>query len=150
MYVITSYEKDDHALFTAKRTAGFRALVTLGLDISPEEAMYHYSLRGEQEKDNEIWKNLMVCDRERVSGEKTKVGSSLIQLVGRILESYLRYLWRSTELNKICRTTPGILDEMRKIRCIEYPDQCKIMVSPFIAKQIEICNAMGFSIPDGC
>ena len=150
MYIVTSYSRDDHALYTARRTAGFRALLTLGLDISPEEAMYHYSLRGEQEKDHEIWKNLMACDRERVSNEKTKVGSSLIQFVGRILESYLRYSWRSTDLNRICRTTPGVLDEMRKIRCMEYPDQRKIMISPFVAKQIDICNTMGFPIPEGC
>ena len=150
MYVVTSYEKNEHALYTARRTAGFRAIITLGLDISPEEAMYHYSLRGEQEKDHEIWKNLMACDRERVSSEKTKVGSSLIQLVGRILEAYLRFSWRSTNLNKICHTTSSILDEMRKIRCMEYPDQGKMMVSPFIAKQIDICSAMGFPVPEGC
>ena len=150
MHVLTSYKKDEHALFSAKRTAGFRALITLGLDMSSEEAMYHYSLRGEQEKDHEIWKNLMACDRERVSNEKTKVGSSFIQFVGRILESYLRYSWRSTELNKICPTTPGILDEMRKIRCLEYPDQGKMLVTPFIAKQREICEAMEIPIPKGC
>ena len=40
-------------------------------------------------------------------------------------------------------------DEMRPIRCIEHPN-AKATITPFVGKQIEICEAFGFEIPEGC
>ena len=42
-----------------------------------------------------------------------------------------------------------VLNEMRPIRFIEHPGT-KPFITPFIGKQIEICDAFGFDIPDGC
>ena len=42
-----------------------------------------------------------------------------------------------------------ILDEMRPIRCIEHPNT-KPVITPFVGKQVTICEAFGFTIPEGC
>jgi len=38
---------------------------------------------------------------------------------------------------------------MRAIRYIEHPNK-QPFITPFISKQITICEAFGFEIPDGC
>ena len=65
----------------AKLTAGYRAIETLGLDFTADEALYHYSLHPEQELDNEQWKTCMPCDRERNWSQGGKRGASFIQFV---------------------------------------------------------------------
>ena len=150
-YRLISYERDVKAMIAAKRTAGFRALITLGVDFTAEEAMDHYSLRAEQEMDNEQWKTLMQCDRERNSTEPTKAGASFIQFVGRIMSCYIRYAWRSIpELRKGFKSSLAMIDEMRRIRCIEYPEQNQMRLTPFIGKQLELCKALDIPVPKGC
>jgi len=150
-YLLVGYERNDEALMNEKIAAGFRALVTLGVDFSAKEAMDHYSLRGEQEMDNEQWKTQFPCDRERNSSEQAKAGASFIQFVGRIMSCSLRYKWRSTvELRKLFRSTLSILDEMKQIRCLEYPEQSKMLLTPFIGKQLDVCKYLNIKVPDGC
>ena len=150
-YQLLSYERSETAMLSAKKTAGFRALITLGTDFTANEAMNHYSLRAEQEMDNEQWKTLFPCDRERTSTELSKAGSSFIQFVGRIMTCYLRYQWRSNfELRKMFKSTLTITDEMRRIRCVEYPQQSEMRLTPFIGKQLDICRILGFPVPKGC
>lgn len=150
-YQLKSYERDTDAMKNARRSAGFRALISLGEDFTAHEAMEHYGLRAEQEMDNEQWKTLMQCDRERNSSEATKTGASFIQFTGRIMSCYLRYAWRSSvDLRKIFRSSLAIVDEMRRIRCIEYPKQSSMHLTPFIGRQLVICKTLGFSIPEGC
>ena len=138
-------------MMSARQTAGFRALVTLGVDFTAEQAMDHYGLRAEQEMDNEQWKTLMQCDRERNSSEAAKAGASFIQFVCRIMSCYIRYSWRiNPKLRKIFRSSLAMVDEMRKIRCIEYPEQNQMRMTPFIGKQLELCKAMNLPVPVGC
>lgn len=151
MYRLKSFERDVKALMAAKQTAGFRALVTLGVDFTADEAMDHYGLRAEQEMDNEQWKTLMQCDRERNSSEAAKAGASFIQFVGRIMSCYIRYAWRSSmELRKMFRSSLQMMDEMRQIRCLEYPQQGQMRLTPFIGRQLDLCKCMEFPVPKGC
>ena len=151
MHRLTSFERDSKAMMNAKQTAGFRALITLGVDFTAEEAMDHYGLRAEQEMDNEQWKTLMQCDRERNSSEAAKSGASFIQFVCRIMSCYIRYSWRiSPELRKMFRSSLAMIDEMRKIRCIEYPEQKQMRMTPFIGRQLELCKALNIPVPVGC
>ena len=66
-------------------------------------------------------KTQMLCDRQRNSSEDGKAGRAFTQFVGLMLSSYLRHIWKTTELHKMFSTSLEILDEMRSIRCIEYP-----------------------------
>ena len=150
-YTPTGYERNDTAMMHEKITAGFRSLVTLGVPFSANEAMVHYSLRAEQEMDNEQWKTLFQCDRERNSSEAAKAGASFIQFVGRIMSCWLRYKWRSNvELRKMFKSSLTIVDEMRRVRCIEYPEQSEMHLTPFIGRQLDICRLLDIAVPQGC
>lgn len=150
-YQLSSYDRDESAMMNAKTAAGFRALITLGMPFTSNEAMNHYRLRGEQEMDNEQWKTLFQCDRERNSSEAAKTGASFIQFVGRIMSCSLRYRWRSNiELRKMFKSSLTILDEMRRIRCVEYPGQSEMRLTPFIGRQLDICRLIGADVPEGC
>ena len=150
-YVLIGYKRNDAALIDTKKTAGFRAIITLGQDSSAVQAMLHYGIRDEQEKDHEAWKTQLSCDRERNSSEKASVGSSLIQFVGRIMFEFLRYKWKSSiPMRKAFRSTLQLLDEMRKIKCYEYPNQSKLMITPFVGKQLTACELLNIPVPTGC
>ena len=150
-YRLTGYGRNDKAMMNEKISAGFRSLVTLGVDFSAKEAMDHYSLRAEQEMDNEQWKTLFQCDRERNSCEGGKAGASFIQFVGRIMSCNLRYKWRSNVgLRKLFKSSLSIIDEMRRIRCIEYPEQSEMRLTPFIGRQLDICKMLNINVPLGC
>ncbi|MBQ7427989.1 MAG: hypothetical protein IJV20_12235 [Prevotella sp.] len=151
VFVLKSYKRNYKRFKDKKLTAGFRGLLTLGVDMDPEEAMYHYGLRSEQEMDFEQWKSLMQCDRERNSSEAGKAGATFIQFVAKIMSSQLRYRWRSSEkLREEFASSLAIIDEMRNIRCVEYPEQQKMIMSPFVGKQLTVCEEMGIQIPEGC
>jgi hypothetical protein len=42
-----------------------------------------------------------------------------------------------------------VLDEMKSIRYIEHTNRAK-QITPFVGAQVDICNAFGFDIPEGC
>ena len=42
-----------------------------------------------------------------------------------------------------------ILDEMRSIRIVEHKGKAK-HITPFVGRQLDICDAFGFVVPDGC
>ena len=150
-FIMESYGRDQKAMLEEKRCAGFRAIETLGVDYTADEALYHYSLRPEQEMDNEQWKTLLPCDRERNWSEGGKRGGSFIQFVARIMSCYLRFMWRSEpELQRLFRSTLAIMDEMRKIRCVSYHDQSEMILSPFQGRQLDVCRILNFPVPKGC
>ena len=61
----------------------------------------------------------------------------------------MRHIWKSTDLHKQFSSTLEVLDEMRSIRCVEHTGKAK-HITPFVGAQIDIANAFGFKIPDGC
>jgi hypothetical protein len=64
------------------------------------------------------------------------------------MSSHVRHIWKSTKLVEKFSSSLDILDEMRPIRCVEYGNEMKI--TPFIGAQVDICEAVGFCIPEGC
>ncbi len=56
---------------------------------------------------------------------------------------------RKKELKTQFHSIQDILSEMRPIRYIEHPES-EPFITPFVGKQIDICEAFGFKIPDGC
>ena len=62
---------------------------------------------------------------------------------------YIRYIWKSTKLFDMFKSSLEILDEMRPIRLNEHTNRIK-MITPLIGAQVDICYAFGFDIPKGC
>ena len=84
-----------------KLTSRFKAILTLVIDMDAEEAMAHYALRAEQKNDLEQWRG------------------------------QLKYLWKNSgELRTSFSSSTSILDEMHKIRIVEYADKQKVLVVP--------------------
>ena len=136
-------------LLTDLRHAGFPnvALLTAMTEMQTWEL---YGLRDEQEKYFQQMKSQLGFDRQRNwLEEEGKMGRQLILFVGLILSSYVRHIWKATDLHKQFSSTLEVLDEMRSIRCVEHTGKAK-HITPFVDAQIDITNAFGFKIPDGC
>lgn len=147
--VIESYEENEKILSKLKKVSGFFAIMSYGVDYDAMEVFRTYRLRDEQEKYFQQMKDQMVADRQRAWSEEGKTGRSFILFVSLTLSSYVRYIWKSTALHKLLSSSFEILDEMKPIRLVEYPDTSN-MITPFVGLQINICNEFDFDIPTGC
>jgi len=147
--VITSFEPNDKKIAKARSLSGFFSIMTHGLDFDAMEAYRTYCLRDEQEKYFQQMKDQMVSDRQRNWSEEGKTGRLFILFVSLILSSYVRHIWKSTSLYKKFSSSLEILDEMRPIRLIEHTNRAKV-ITPFVGAQVDICEAFGFDIPEGC
>ena len=123
--------------------------MTHKLDMDPMTALDTYSLRDEQEKYFQQMKSQMNINRQRTWSEEGKNGRHFITFVALIISSYVRHLWKSTELRDTFSSSLEVLDEMRPIRCIEHCGKARF-ITPFIGEQVDICKAFGFDIPEGC
>ena len=146
---IESYALDEKKVAKARSLSGFFANITHGLDYDAMEAYRIYHLRDEQEKYFQQMKDQMVSDRQRNWSEEGKTGRNFILFSALIISSHVRYIWRSTKLHEKFKTSLDILDQMRPIRMVENVGQPQI-ITPFIGSQVDICEAFGFAIPDGC
>ena len=147
--VITSFELNEKKVEKAHRLSGFFAIMTHGVDFGAMEAYRTYELRDEQEKYFQQMKSQMVADRQRNWSEEGKTGRLFILFVSLILSSWVRHIWKSTELYDLFSSSLEILDEMRPIRLIEHTNRAKV-ITPFVGKQVDVCEAFGFAIPEGC
>jgi len=146
---IKSFCVNEKKVSNARRTSGFYAIATLGMDLTAMQAWELYGLRDEQEKYFEQMKTQLGYDRQRNWSEEGKTGRLFILFVGLILSSYVRHVWKSTFLHKQFSSTLEVLDEMRSIRCIEHTGKAKF-ITPFVGAQVDISDAFGFEIPEGC
>lgn len=146
--ILEDYSLNEKKVAKARREAGFFANTTHGLDISAITAQHHYSLRDEQEKYFAMMKGILGADRQRNSSELGKEGRLFVLFVAQILGCYLAYI-RKNKLNDKFHSIQDILNEMRPIRYIEHPGTAPF-ITPFIGRQVEICEAFGYDIPDGC
>lgn len=146
--ILTSYALNEKKVTKARREAGFFANTTHGLNINAMTAQHHYALRDEQEKYFAMMKGILGADRQRNSTELGKEGRLFVLFVAQILGCYLAYV-RKAKLNDNFHSIQDVLNEMRPIRYIEHPGT-KPFVTPFIGKQVDICEAFGFDIPEGC
>jgi len=147
--ILTGYSRAEKKIERARRHSGFFAILTHGLDWNALEAYGNYRLRDEQEKYFQQMKDQMGADRQRNWSEDGKTGRLFILFVALILGSYVRHVWKSTQLAKAFRSSLDILDEMRSIRCVEHPNRAR-HVTPFVGMQNDICDAFGFTPPKGC
>ena len=146
--LLKGFSLDEKKVDRKKREAGFFANTTLQIDVDPMAAQQHYRLRDEQEKYFRMMKGLMVADRQRNWSESGKTGRLFILFVAQILGCYLGNI-RKTKLNEDFDSIADVLGEMRPIRYIEHPNT-KGFITPFIGRQVDICEAFGFDIPEGC
>lgn len=147
--LIKSFSVNEKKVSNARRTSGFYAIATLGMNLTAMETWNLYGLRDEQEKYFQQMKSQLGYDRQRNWSEEGKTGRLLILFVGLVLSSYVRHTWKTTFLHERFSSTLEVLDEMRSIRCIEHTGKAK-HITPFVGAQIDIANAFGFIIPDGC
>ena len=146
---LVSYELNTKKVEEAKLSSGFYANLTHRLDLNPMQALDAYSLRDEQEKLFEQQKGPLGCDRLRNWSEHGKNGRLFIMFVALIMSSYLKYVWKTTDLKKSFCSSLEILDEMRSIRIVEHKGKAK-HITPFVGRQLDICEAFGFPVPDNC
>jgi hypothetical protein len=146
---ITSYALNEKKVEKAHRLSGFFAIMTHGVGFGAMEAFRTYALRDEQEKYFQQMKSQMVANRQRNWSEEGKTGRLFILFVSLILSSWVRHVWKSTELYDLFSSSLEILDEMRPIRLIEHTNRAKV-ITPFVGKQVDICEEFGFDIPEGC
>jgi len=147
--VIKSYALNEKKIAKARMLSGFFSIMTHGVDFGAMDAFRTYGLRDEQEKYFQQMKDQMVSDRQRNWSEEGKTGRLFILFVSLVLSSYVRHIWKSTRLKELFPSSLDILDEMRPIRLIEHTNRAK-MITPFVGAQIDICEAFGFDIPEGC
>lgn len=145
---LKSFTLNEKKVANARREAGFFANTTHGLDVDAMTAQHHYKLRDEQEKYFAMMKGILGADRQRTSSELGKEGRLFVLFVAQVLGCYLANV-RRTKLKDQFSSIQDILNEMRPIRYIEHPGT-RAFVTPFIGKQVEICNAFEFEIPAGC
>ena len=147
--VLKSFELNEKKVEKARRLSGFFAIMTHGVNFSAMEAFRTYGLRDEQEKYFQQMKSQMVADRQRNWSEEGKTGRLFILFVSLVLSSWVRHIWKSTELYRLFSSSLEILDEMRAIRLIEHKNRAKV-ITPFIGKQVDISQAFDCAIPEGC
>jgi len=129
--------------------SGFFSIMTHGVDFGAMETYAAYKLRDEQEKYFQQMKDQMNSDRQRNWSEEGKTGRLFILFVSLVLSSYVRHIWKTTRLRELFPSSLDILDEMRPIRLIEHTNRAKV-ITPFVGAQIDVCEAFGFEIPEGC
>jgi transposase len=145
---LKSFELNEKKVSKLETHAGFFSSISYGIDLDALETLHTYYLRDEQEKYFQIMKDQLVADRQRNWSEDGKTGRLFILFVSLILSSYVRNVWKTTKLHDIFSSTLDVIDEMKPIRCSEADNKKKI--TPFIGKQVDICEAFGFEIPIGC
>jgi transposase len=147
--IIKSYERDEKKIAKARRLAGFFAITTQKLDFDAMETYSHYRLRDEQEKYFQQMKGRLGFDKQQNWSEEGKTGRLLILFISLMLTSYIRHIWKTTELKNLFESSLDILDEMRPIRCVEHTNRVKV-ITPFVGAQVDICKAFDVEIPEGC
>ena len=146
---LKSFECDLRKLTKATKLSGFFSIMTHRLDFDSKRTYESYRLRDEQEKCFQQMKSQMVSDRQRNWSEEGKTGRLFILFVSLILGSHVRHVWSTTKMRDTFSSSLDMVDAMRSIRCIEHPNRAK-KITPFVGEQIDICEAFGFEIPEGC
>ena len=147
--VIKSFELNEKKIAKARGFSGFFSVLTHGVDFDAMKTYHTYRLRDEQEKFFQQMKDQMAADRQRNWSEEGKIGRLFILFVSLILSSWVRHIWKSTKLYDSLSSSLEILDEMRSIRAIEHTNRARV-ITPFVGAQVDICEAFGFDIPEGC
>ena len=95
---IKSFTLHEKKVEKRRKFAGFFAIMTDGVDFDAMEALRTYSLRDEQEKYFQQMKSQMMANRQRNWSEEGKDGRLFILFVALTLGSYVRHIWKITNL----------------------------------------------------
>ncbi|MDN5334414.1 MAG: hypothetical protein PWP59_1676 [Sphaerochaeta sp.] len=132
-----------------KRTMGYIAMLVYGMDLDAAAAWQTYSLRDEQEKYFSDMKGAMLDDRNPAWSEKGKEGRMFVHFVGLTVYSHIKDVWKKLGLKDQFETVGEVIDEMKNIRCIEHTGKARI-ITPFVGKQLKICEYYDLEILEGC
>ena len=88
--IISGFSLNEKKVAMARRTSGFYAIATLGMDLTAMQAWELYGLRDEQEKYFQQMKSQLSFNRQRNWSEEGKTGRLLVLFVGLVLSSYAR------------------------------------------------------------
>ena len=146
--ILKSFTLDTDKVSRKRARAGYFANTTHKIDETAMETQRHYRLRDEQEKYFAMMEGVMGADRQRNWSESGKTGRLFILFVAQVLGCYLSNI-RATKLKDEFDSIPDLLNEMRPIRYIEHKGT-QPYITPFVGKQVTICEAFGFEIPEGC
>jgi len=146
---VTAFKIDEKKVVKARSLSGFFSIMTHGLEFGAMDAFRAYRLRDEQEKYFQQMKSQMIADRQRNWSEEGKTGRLFILFVSLVLTSFVRYIWKTTKLYDLFSSSLDVVDDMRPIRLIEHTNRAKV-ITPFVGTQVDICEAFGFEIPEGC
>jgi len=146
---IRSFTLNEEKVAAAQRTSGFFAIMTHKLDMDAITVLDNYGLRDEQEKYFQQMKGQMGFDKQRCWSEEGKTGRLFVLFTALIISSYIRHIWKTTNLKDTFGSTHEMLDEMRSIRCIGHKEKARF-ITPFVGSQLDICKAFGFDVPQGC
>ena len=148
--VVESFSRKETAYQRAKQLCGFFAFLTLGLDWDAEQVLSTYRLRDEQETCFHNMKGKIHADRQHCWSDRAMHGRRFIEFVALILVSSLNHTWGSSEkLRKLFPTVDHLLTEMSRVHYVEHSHRDGI-ITPFIGKQLEVCQAFGFPVPEDC
>lgn len=149
-HCVESFERNHRKIRLAERVFGFFAILTHQIDYTAARTLEVYGLRDEQEKFFMRLKTQQAADRQRCSSDLSRDGRRFIEFVGMILLSQLSYAWRSSEeLRNAFPYVFAMIEEMRRIRCIEHQGRQRI-ITPFVGRQVTLCQVLGLDIPKGC
>jgi transposase len=146
---VTEFTPNKEAAAKALKLSGFIAIISHKVEGDSKRIWDLYHLRDEQEKYFYQMKTQLAARRTRAWSEEGHEGRLFVLFVALTFSSYLKQVYKSTDLSKKFTTSLEILDEMRSIRCIEHTHRAK-KITPFIGKQLDICEAFGFDVPKGC
>jgi len=146
---VASFAANEKRVESRRRVMGYIAMLTNKLDLDASQAWETYSLRDEQEKYFADMKGAMLDDRNPAWSEKGKEGRLFVHFVGLTVYSHIKHVWKKLDLRDQFGTVDAVIDEMKNIRCIEHTGKAKI-ITPFVGKQLKVCEYFGLEVPDGC
>jgi len=147
--IIESFAVNEEKVAERRIFSGFFAIMTHKVDFDAMKVFRTYDLRDEQEIYFQEMRSQMLVDRQRNWSKDGKAGWFFIFFVSLTLSSYVRHIWKSTNLYDLFSSSEDILDEMRSIQIIEHINREKV-ITPFTGEQIDICGVFGIQIPEGC
>jgi len=146
---VESFVINEKRVSSKKRVMGYLVMLSNKLELDASQVWETYGLRDEQEKYFADMKGTMLDDRNPAWSEKGKEGRLFIHFVGLSVYSHVKHVWKRLALKDQFETVDTVIDEMKSIRCIEHQGKAKL-ITPFVGKQLNICEYYGLEVPAGC
>lgn len=146
---IASFSRDEQLISRKMKGCGYFASYSYKVSGTAEDMHALYKMRDEQEKYFSQMKGLVLDGRNRAWNELSHSGRRFVSFVSLSVISSVKGIWSDLGLEKTFPTVMQMIDEMKSIRCIEHTGKAKI-ITPFVGKQLLVCEAFGLEVPKGC